>query len=180
MDACRRPAEPEVDLMAGEEESIDKLEDQEGEGQDALAAIIGGGGPASRRQFLQLGLGVLGLSVAGETAWVLLKGLGPGTKAPPEPVEVEVGDIPVGGTKEIVYGSDPHIVMRSDEGFRVLSLVCTHLGCIVKWDSEGQAFHCPCHAGHFDKYGRVTGGPPPAPLERPPFKQRGDKIIVGA
>ena len=144
------------------------------------ADIVRGGGIASRRQFIQLGLGVLALSMVGEVVWILLKGLGPGAKAPPQPVEVQVGDVPVDGTKTLVYGSDPAILMRSEEGFTVMSLVCTHLGCIVEWRPEKQDFHCPCHAGTFDKTGRVTGGPPPAPLERLPFKQAGDKIIVGA
>lgn len=136
-------------------------------------------GIASRRQFLAMGLGVLALSVAGETVWVVLKGLEAGAKAPPQPVEVQIGDIPEGGTKDIAYGSDPALVMKSEDGIQVLSLVCTHLGCIVKWHPDDKTFHCPCHAASFDKTGRVTGGPPPAPLERLPFKQTGDKIIVG-
>lgn len=146
----------------------------------APADVVRGEGIASRRQFIQLGLGVLALSMVGEVVWILLKGLGPGAKAPPQPVEVHVADVPAGGTKTMVYGSDPAIVMRSEEGFLVMSLVCTHLGCIVEWQPEKQRFYCPCHAGTFDKTGRVTGGPPPAPLERLPFKQAGDKIIVGA
>ena len=35
----------------------------------ALAADRGAGGIASRRRFIQLGLGALALSVAGETVW---------------------------------------------------------------------------------------------------------------
>ncbi len=58
-------------------------------------------GIASRRQFIQLGLGALALSVVGESVWVVLKGLEAGAKAPPQPVEVQVGDIPAGGTKDI-------------------------------------------------------------------------------
>lgn len=164
-----------------EKETGPAAEPQEGEAgaENALAAVVRGGGITSRRQFIQLGLGVLALSVAGETAWILLKGLEPGAAAAPEPVEVQVGDIPVGGTKDILYGTDPAIVMRSEDGFQVLSLVCTHLGCIVTWGPEDQTFYCPCHAGTFDKTGRVTGGPPPAPLERLTFRQTGDKIIVG-
>ncbi len=160
-------------------EPIGKAEEGESEAEHALAAVVRSGGLASRRQFIQLGLGVLALSVAGEAAWIALKGLEPGAKAPPQPVEVQVGDIPAGGTKDILYGSDPALVMRSEDEFLVLSLVCTHLGCIVKWGADEQTFHCPCHAASFDKTGRVTGGPPPAPLERLPFKQAGDKIIVG-
>jgi cytochrome b6-f complex iron-sulfur subunit len=136
-------------------------------------------GAASRRQFIQLGLGALALSVIGEATWVVLKGLEAGAKAPPQPVEVQVGDIPVGGTKDIVYGGDPAIVMNLESGLQVLSLVCTHLGCIVKWHADDQTFACPCHAGTFDKNGRVTGGPPPAPLERLSFTQTASKIIVG-
>lgn len=136
-------------------------------------------GAASRRQFIQLGLGVLALSVAGEAVWVVAKGLEAGAKAPPQPVEVQTGDIPAGGTKEIVYGGDPALVMNLDEGLQVLSLVCTHLGCIVKWHPDDETFHCPCHAASFDKAGRVTGGPPPAPLERLTFTETAGKIIVG-
>jgi len=158
---------------------IEREEEGEVGGEYAAVPDVGARGIASRRQFLGLGLGVLALSVAGETVWVMLKGLEAGAKAPPQPVEVQVGDIPVGGTKDIAYGTDPALVMRSEDGVLVLSLVCTHLGCIVKWNAEKQAFHCPCHAASFDKTGRVTGGPPPAPLERLPFKQTGDKIIVG-
>jgi cytochrome b6-f complex iron-sulfur subunit len=158
---------------------IGKDDGGENDSEHPLADIVRGRSLASRRQFIQLGLGVLGLSVVGEAGWAVLKGLQAGAEAPPQPVEVEVGDIPVGGTKDILYGTDPAIVMRQAEGFLVLSLVCTHLGCIVIWDPDKQAFHCPCHAGHFDKNGRVTGGPPPAPLEKLAFKQSGDKIIVG-
>lgn len=159
--------------------SIGNEGDSESGSEHALVDIVRGRSLASRRQFIQLGLGVLGLSVVGEATWAVLKGLQPGAEAPPQPVEVQVGDIPVGGTKDILYGTDPAIVMREAEGFLVLSLVCTHLGCIVKWNPDKQSFHCPCHSASFDKNGRVTGGPPPAPLEKLTFKQSGDKIIVG-
>jgi cytochrome b6-f complex iron-sulfur subunit len=158
---------------------IGKEEGSEGGSEHALSELVRGRSLASRRQFIQLGLGVLGLSVVGEAGWAVMKGLEAGAKATPPPTEVQVGDIPVGGTKDMLYGTDPAIVMRSEEGFQVLSLVCTHLGCIVKWNPDKQAFHCPCHAASFDKNGRVTGGPPPAPLEKLAFKQAGDKIIVG-
>jgi cytochrome b6-f complex iron-sulfur subunit len=158
---------------------IGKEEGSESGSEHALPEVVRGRSLASRRQFIQLGLGVLGLSVVGEAGWAILKGLQAGAEAPPPPTEVQVGDMPVGGTKEILYGTDPAIVMRSEDDFLVLSLVCTHLGCIVKWQPEKQSFHCPCHAASFDKTGRVTGGPPPAPLEKLAFKQSGDKIIVG-
>lgn len=30
-----------------------------------------------------------------------------------------------------------------------LSAACTHMGCIVQWQSSDQKFHCPCHGGLF-------------------------------
>jgi len=164
-----------------EEETGPIEKEEEGAGGALYASPPAGDarGIKSRRQFLGLGLGVLAMSVAGETVWVMLKGLEAGAKAPPQPVEVQVGDIPEGGTKDIAYGGDAALVMKSKDGVQVFSLVCTHLGCIVKWHPEDESFSCPCHAASFDKTGRVTGGPPPAPLERLSFKQTGDKIIVG-
>jgi cytochrome b6-f complex iron-sulfur subunit len=164
-----------------EEETGPIEKEEEGEGGALYASPPTGDarGIKSRRQFLGLGLGVLAMSVAGETVWVVLKGLEAGAKAPPQPVEVQIGDIPEEGTKDIAYGGDAALVMKSKDGVQVLSLVCTHLGCIVKWHPEDESFSCPCHAASFDKTGRVTGGPPPAALERLPFKQTGDKIIVG-
>jgi Rieske Fe-S protein len=55
-------------------------------------------------------------------------------------------------------------VIRTEDGFRAFSLVCTHLGCIVQWNAAKREFECPCHAARFDADGRVTGGPPPKPL----------------
>lgn len=165
-----------------EEQTEPAGKEEEGEVRAVFAqgpADVGARGITTRRQFLGLGLGVLALSVAGETAWVVLKGLEAGAKAPPQPVEVQVGDIPEGGTKDIAYGGDAALVMKTEDGLQVLSLVCTHLGCIVIWKPEEEGFYCPCHAATFDKTGRVLSGPPPAPLEKLAFKQVGDKIIVG-
>lgn len=55
------------------------------------------------------------------------------------------------------------LVLRDRQGFRALSLVCTHLGCIVQRQESG-AFTCPCHGSRFDAQGKVTQGPAPSPL----------------
>ena len=54
-------------------------------------------------------------------------------------------------------------VLRDAVGFRALSAVCTHLGCIVSQTDWG--FSCPCHGSKFDQQGRVIGGPAPKALE---------------
>ena len=58
------------------------------------------------------------------------------------------------------------LIQKEDKSFAAYSLVCTHLGCIVKWETRISQFHCPCHAGYFDEDGQVVAGPPPSPLAR--------------
>ncbi|MHB1391424.1 MAG: QcrA and Rieske domain-containing protein [Thermoleophilia bacterium] len=58
------------------------------------------------------------------------------------------------------------LIILEDKSFAAYSLVCTHLGCIVKWEPKNNDFHCPCHAGKFDTNGQVISGPPPSPLTK--------------
>lgn len=58
------------------------------------------------------------------------------------------------------------LIQKQDGSFAAFSLVCTHLGCIVRWDAIDREFKCPCHAGFFDEDGEVISGPPPRPLNR--------------
>ena len=53
-------------------------------------------------------------------------------------------------------------VFRDGEGVYAISIVCTHLGCIVKPTPEG--FSCPCHGSGYARDGVVTKGPAPKPL----------------
>ncbi len=55
-----------------------------------------------------------------------------------------------------------------DGGFLALSRKCTHLGCTVPWDSEGNIFLCPCHSSAFDRTGEVISPPAPRPLDLHP------------
>ena len=56
----------------------------------------------------------------------------------------------------------PAVLIHTQSGFSALSLVCTHLGCIVEDASNG--FACPCHGSRFDANGKVTHGPAAKPL----------------
>jgi glycine/D-amino acid oxidase-like deaminating enzyme/nitrite reductase/ring-hydroxylating ferredoxin subunit len=51
-------------------------------------------------------------------------------------------------------------VYRDDKGdIHALSPVCTHLACIVSWNSTEKTWDCPCHGSRFDKFGKVLNGP---------------------
>jgi cytochrome b6-f complex iron-sulfur subunit len=74
--------------------------------------------------------------------------------------------IPIGKAKEITLDGKPVFVVHLREGFKVFSGVCTHLGCITRWEEQKGRFYCPCHAGIFSKSGEVIGGPPPKALNK--------------
>ncbi|MCL4473682.1 MAG: ubiquinol-cytochrome c reductase iron-sulfur subunit [Actinobacteria bacterium] len=77
------------------------------------------------------------------------------------------------------YMDTPSMVIpTSDGGFAAFSLVCTHLGCIVKWETTNHIFHCPCHAGKFDETGKNISGPPPKPLPKYNLSVEGTDIFV--
>ena len=138
--------------------------------------------PPSRRGFIEL-LVALGTFVTGVAMavpglmymWPAAKGGGPGK------VEVEgASSMAPGDGKIIQVGSAAVIVVRGRSGFRAYSAVCTHLGCLVRWDASEQQFLCPCHAAVFDENGQVVSGPPPAALPPMVVKEVGDTVFVVA
>jgi glycine/D-amino acid oxidase-like deaminating enzyme/nitrite reductase/ring-hydroxylating ferredoxin subunit len=64
-------------------------------------------------------------------------------------------------------------VCRDEQGrLHALSAVCTHLGCIVHWNSLEGTWDCPCHGSCFGTDGRVLNGPATAALQ--PRELEGD------
>ena len=70
-----------------------------------------------------------------------------------------------------------HVALFHDgEGAHAISLVCTHLGCIVKPTAEG--FDCPCHGSRFHPDGAVRKGPAPQPLPWLKVARSGGQLVV--
>jgi glycine/D-amino acid oxidase-like deaminating enzyme/nitrite reductase/ring-hydroxylating ferredoxin subunit len=72
----------------------------------------------------------------------------------------EVKDL-VPGTGGIFSSGLKKYALYCDEHKKIhtYSAVCTHLGCIVKWNNEEKTFDCPCHGSRFTCNGVVVNGP---------------------
>ena len=132
--------------------------------------------PVARRDFLGLaGLWCSGLAIFGSLVSM--------ARLPKPRVTPEASKrFRVGKPEEFAAGTVKIITDRNvrleatDRGVAALSLVCTHLGCIVQ-ESEG-GFSCPCHGSKFDASGKVTGGPAPRALPWLTVSQAADGTLM--
>jgi cytochrome b6-f complex iron-sulfur subunit len=67
-------------------------------------------------------------------------------------------------------------LFRDADGVYAISIVCTHLGCIVT--PTGDGFSCPCHGSQFASDGTVTKGPAPRALSWLSVSASGSTVIV--
>jgi Rieske Fe-S protein len=60
----------------------------------------------------------------------------------------------------VACGGEKYAVHRDTHGtLHVLSPVCTHLGCDVRWNAAERSWDCPCHGSRFTPEGAVLNGP---------------------
>lgn len=72
--------------------------------------------------------------------------------------------------------TDPLFVLRSGEGYSVLSPICTHRGCTV--EVAGDRLECPCHGSMYDRQGKVLQGPAERALTKFAATVRGDRLVI--
>jgi cytochrome b6-f complex iron-sulfur subunit len=76
------------------------------------------------------------------------------------------GEVPSTGDTPASIPSGRFWLSNPDEGFVALYGVCTHLGCLPKWNDLNFRFECPCHGSKFQLNGRYIEGPAPRSMDR--------------
>ncbi len=77
------------------------------------------------------------------------------------PSKVEYVEEVATGEGAVLAASGKKYAVHRDEngGLHVLSATCTHMGCVVAWNSAENSWDCPCHGSRFDVDGAVLHGP---------------------
>jgi glycine/D-amino acid oxidase-like deaminating enzyme/Rieske Fe-S protein len=85
---------------------------------------------------------------------------GPGAEAG------SVAEVAPGEGRIVRVKGRPVAVYRDPEGdVRSVSAVCTHMGCLVRFNASEVSWDCPCHGSRFGVDGRVLTSPAVSPLE---------------
>jgi menaquinol-cytochrome c reductase iron-sulfur subunit len=78
------------------------------------------------------------------------------TKPVGRTIDVEKTD----GWRSTTAQDGVYVVPVGSGQLKVLSSVCPHLGCSVRWIENKDRFICPCHGGTFTSTGVRVSGPP--------------------
>ncbi|MBI5814811.1 MAG: Rieske 2Fe-2S domain-containing protein [Nitrospinae bacterium] len=94
-------------------------------------------------------------------------------------MKVPSSEAPIGEAKFFRFLNKPAVIIRPNEQeLYALSAICTHLGCVVKWNEASKELQCPCHGGRFDVKGTVLGGPPPKALASYSARLENEYIVI--
>jgi glycine/D-amino acid oxidase-like deaminating enzyme/nitrite reductase/ring-hydroxylating ferredoxin subunit len=134
-------------------------------GAQILSDLIGGRDSSWAERFNPSRLGVRGLpKLLQMNAKVAVDFAGDRMRAA---ARAKASDVAPGEGRVVGHGLGKTGVFRDDDGsLHAVSLRCTHLGCLLWFNSAERSWDCPCHGSRFDVDGAVLEGPATAPLER--------------
>lgn len=90
-----------------------------------------------------------------------------------------LSEVPDSTVPPIPYTSGKFWLVRTAEGDpKALYMVCTHLGCLYKWESSNVRFECPCHGSKFSHDGFYIEGPAPRSLDYFDVTVEDDQVVV--
>lgn len=135
---------------------------------------------ATRRIFLNFSITTVLMALCGWFFYPVIKFLIPPVQNSIDPniLSIPIVQVPCGKSMITKYKGHPIIIINIDGNIRALSAICTHLGCIVKWDPNKGELFCPCHMAKYDLNGNVKSGPAPKSLFSLKANIVNDQIIV--
>jgi len=129
--------------------------------------------PITRKTFLRLA--VLAVTAGFVALWGIMTGKQKLLSEKPETVKVDVSKLGTG-----VFLFDKFIVVKTAGLVHVFSNKCTHAGCRINREIDGELI-CPCHGSKYEAAsGKVLQGPAGLPLPQIPFSTdtRTGEIII--
>lgn len=139
--------------------------------------------PTGRRTFLGWILGVGTVSIAGLLSIPLVRfALDPLTRSATSTGWSDLGptsdfsetNVPqkrtisitqIDGWRTVISEKSIYVVKKASGELTVLTSICSHLGCSVKYNETTNQFKCPCHNGTFTTEGKLVSGPPPRDMD---------------
>jgi cytochrome b6-f complex iron-sulfur subunit len=140
----------------------------------------------SRRSFLWMGAGAIGMVYAGAIGYPVYKYLATPAQRSAEAAAVTettldgADQLPLNSALMFKFGTKPAMLIRHEDGtFAAMEAVCTHLACTVKYEPENKRIFCACHGGVYDpKTGMNISGPPPKPLANYKVEVQDGRILI--
>jgi Rieske Fe-S protein len=116
----------------------------------------------NRKAFLRLA--IFGTASAFVALWSVMTGKSKKLSEQPVASTINVNQLGTG-----IFLFDIYILVKSDAALIVLSNKCTHAGCRINQEIDGQLV-CPCHGSRYDaSTGKVMQGPAGLPLSTIPY-----------
>jgi cytochrome b6-f complex iron-sulfur subunit len=138
-------------------------------------------GSLTRRALLDLFAGALVVATAAGAVGAVAAFASPphGRREDVDEIDAaSLAELKAQGAIRFRFGREPCILVMEGGAIHALSLVCTHLGCLVEWSPAQHRLTCPCHRAVFGIEGNVIEGPPPRPLRTFNTAVVGDRVLV--
>jgi Rieske Fe-S protein len=116
----------------------------------------------NRKTFLRLA--TFGAATAFVALWQIMTGKSKQLSEQPVVSRINASKLGTG-----IFLFDKYIVVKSAATLKVFSNKCTHAGCRINQEMDGQLV-CPCHGSRYDSLtGKVLQGPAGLPLSTIPY-----------
>lgn len=88
-------------------------------------------------------------------------------------------EVPTADAAPVGYSAGKFWLVTTEEGNpKAIYMVCTHLGCLYKWEPSNTRFECPCHGSKFTHDGFYIEGPAPRSLDSFELAVENGQVVV--